>query len=95
MRKYYLLGRDRLVRELDAKPGDRIVEVGCGTARNLVRAARVYPEGSRSQSVGVTHLRFLTNYPRTTPISHAVRRALFVESASQRRYLTPLGVTSR
>lgn len=43
-RKYYLLGRDRLVRELDAKPGERIVEIGCGTARNLIRVAEAYPD---------------------------------------------------
>jgi S-adenosylmethionine-diacylgycerolhomoserine-N-methlytransferase len=42
-RKYYLLGRDRLVRELDAKPGECIVEIGCGTARNLIRTAETYP----------------------------------------------------
>ncbi|MFA9460188.1 class I SAM-dependent methyltransferase [Thiohalorhabdus methylotrophus] len=42
-RKYYLLGRDRLIQTLDAGPGERYVEVGCGTARNLVRAARRYP----------------------------------------------------
>ena len=39
-RKYYLFGRDRMIRELDLKPGDRLVEVGCGTARNLVRIAK-------------------------------------------------------
>jgi len=43
-RKYYLLGRDRMIRELDAKPGERIVEVGCGTARNLVAIQKAYPE---------------------------------------------------
>jgi len=43
-RKYYLLGRDRLIGELDAKPGDRVVEIGCGTARNLIRIAETYPE---------------------------------------------------
>ncbi len=43
-RKYYLFGRDRLIRELDLKPGDRLVEIGCGTARNLVKIARRYPE---------------------------------------------------
>src|SRR5580698_3132241 len=43
-RKYYLFGRDRLIRELALKPGERLVEVGCGTARNLVRIARLYPD---------------------------------------------------
>jgi S-adenosylmethionine-diacylgycerolhomoserine-N-methlytransferase len=42
-RKYYLFGRDRLIRELAPKPSARIVEVGCGTARNLVKLARRYP----------------------------------------------------
>jgi S-adenosylmethionine-diacylgycerolhomoserine-N-methlytransferase len=42
-RKYYLLGRDRLVRELRAAPGETIVEIGCGTARNLIRIAKAYP----------------------------------------------------
>jgi S-adenosylmethionine-diacylgycerolhomoserine-N-methlytransferase len=42
-RKYYLLGRDRLIRELDPKPGARVVEIGCGTARNLILIARKYP----------------------------------------------------
>ena len=35
-RKYYLLGRDRLVRQLRARPPERVVEIGCGTARNLI-----------------------------------------------------------
>ena len=43
-RKYYLLGRDRLVKDLDAKPGETIVEIGCGTARNLIRIAHTYPD---------------------------------------------------
>ena len=43
-RKYYLFGRDRMIRELALKPGARLVEVGCGTARNLVKIARRYPE---------------------------------------------------
>ena len=42
-RKYYLLGRDRLVRELNPRPGERVVEIGCGTARNLIRIAETYP----------------------------------------------------
>jgi S-adenosylmethionine-diacylgycerolhomoserine-N-methlytransferase len=43
-RKYYLLGRDRLVRELQAKPGETVAEIGCGTARNLIRIAERYPQ---------------------------------------------------
>lgn len=39
-RKYYLLGRDELIAGLDAGPGMRVLEVGCGTGRNLIVAAR-------------------------------------------------------
>jgi S-adenosylmethionine-diacylgycerolhomoserine-N-methlytransferase len=42
-RKYYLLGRDRMIDGLALGPQARVVEVGCGTARNLVRMARRYP----------------------------------------------------
>ena len=41
-RKYYLLGRDRMVRELAVPPGGRALELGCGTGRNLIKAARAY-----------------------------------------------------
>jgi S-adenosylmethionine-diacylgycerolhomoserine-N-methlytransferase len=43
-RKYYLLGRDQLITGLKAPPRGAILEVGCGTGRNLIRAARLYPE---------------------------------------------------
>ena len=42
-RKYYLFGRDRLIGQLALKPGESLVEVGCGTARNLIAIARRYP----------------------------------------------------
>lgn len=41
-RKHYLLGRDRLIAGLQPPPGSRVLEIGCGTARNLVLAARRY-----------------------------------------------------
>ncbi|HYD06867.1 MAG TPA: class I SAM-dependent methyltransferase [Reyranella sp.] len=41
-RKYYLLGRDRLIQRLDPPAGSRVLEIGCGTARNLIVAARLY-----------------------------------------------------
>jgi S-adenosylmethionine-diacylgycerolhomoserine-N-methlytransferase len=42
-RKYYLLGRDRLIAGLEPPPGGTVLEVGCGTGRNLIIAARRYP----------------------------------------------------
>jgi S-adenosylmethionine-diacylgycerolhomoserine-N-methlytransferase len=43
-RRYYLFGRDRLIESLQPPEGGAVLEVGCGTARNLIRAARRYPE---------------------------------------------------
>ena len=42
-RKYYLLGRDHLIDQLNPGASDRVLEIGCGTGRNLIRAARRYP----------------------------------------------------
>ena len=42
-RKYYLLGRDRLIRDLAPPPGGSVIEIGCGTGRNLIVAARAWP----------------------------------------------------
>jgi S-adenosylmethionine-diacylgycerolhomoserine-N-methlytransferase len=41
-RKYYLLGRDRLIERLAPPAGCRVLEIGCGTARNLVTAAHTW-----------------------------------------------------
>ncbi|UDL89681.1 methyltransferase domain-containing protein [Mesorhizobium sp. PAMC28654] len=43
-RKYYLLGRDRLIEGLDVPAGGTVLELGCGTGRNIILAARRYPE---------------------------------------------------
>ena len=39
-RAYYLLGRDRLLAKVATSPTTTTLEVGCGTARNLIRLAR-------------------------------------------------------
>ncbi len=43
-RKYYLLGRDDLIQGLAARPDDLVLELGCGTGRNLLKAAARYPK---------------------------------------------------
>jgi len=42
-RKYYLLGRDRLIAELAPPAGGTVLELGCGTGRNMIVAARKHP----------------------------------------------------
>ena len=42
-RKYYLLGRDGLIEGLDPPPGGSVLEIGCGTGRNLILAADRHP----------------------------------------------------
>ncbi len=43
-RKFYLFGRDKLIREMDVKPGDNVLEMGCGTARNLIKLYKRCPQ---------------------------------------------------
>jgi S-adenosylmethionine-diacylgycerolhomoserine-N-methlytransferase len=42
-RKWFLLGRDRLIEDLCPGPGAAVLEIGCGTGRNLIAAAQRYP----------------------------------------------------
>ena len=42
-RRYYLLGRDQLISGLQPDVGANVLEIGCGTGRNLVLASRLYP----------------------------------------------------
>lgn len=43
-RRYYLLGRDQLIGDLLPPRGACVLEIGCGTGRNLIVAARRYPD---------------------------------------------------
>jgi S-adenosylmethionine-diacylgycerolhomoserine-N-methlytransferase len=42
-RKYYLFGRDRTIEQLNVPPGGSLLEVGCGTGRNMLLAYRHFP----------------------------------------------------
>ncbi|KFB09673.1 class I SAM-dependent methyltransferase [Nitratireductor basaltis] len=52
-RKFYLLGRDRLIRELALPNGSAVLELGCGTGRNLALAAARYP-GARFHGLDIS-----------------------------------------
>lgn len=42
-RKFYLLGRDELIAHLNPPACARVLEIGCGTGRNLIKAAQSDP----------------------------------------------------
>jgi S-adenosylmethionine-diacylgycerolhomoserine-N-methlytransferase len=43
-RKPYLLGRDHLIRQLAPPAGGSVLEIGCGTGRNMARVGALYPD---------------------------------------------------
>jgi S-adenosylmethionine-diacylgycerolhomoserine-N-methlytransferase len=43
-RRYFLLGRDHLIDRLEPPAGSSVLELGCGTGRNLITAAKRYPK---------------------------------------------------
>lgn len=43
-RTHYLIGRQPMLARLAPPAGGRVLEIGCGTAWNLIRAARLYPD---------------------------------------------------
>jgi S-adenosylmethionine-diacylgycerolhomoserine-N-methlytransferase len=42
-RAYYLLGRDQMLEQLNLPPNGSVLEIGCGTGRNLLHVANRYP----------------------------------------------------
>lgn len=45
-RKYYLLGRDRLIDQMEIADGDNVLEIGCGTGRNLILISQIKPKAN-------------------------------------------------
>lgn len=43
-RKYYLLGRDGLIADLNPPVGGAVLEIGCGTGRNLIGVGKAWPQ---------------------------------------------------
>lgn len=58
-RKFYLLGRDDLIAALAPPAGGSVLEVGCGTGRNLIKMARLYPQ-ARFYGLDISHEMLVT-----------------------------------
>ncbi len=54
-RKYYLLGRDELIAQLKPEDDDLVLEIGCGTGRNLLSAVKHWPQ-ARFYGIDVSHV---------------------------------------
>ncbi|MGB7976009.1 MAG: class I SAM-dependent methyltransferase [Roseiarcus sp.] len=74
-RKFYLLGRDEAIACLRPAPGDRVLEIGCGTGRNLIKLARTYPE-ARLHGLDVSREMLATAAASTARTGLASRIAL-------------------
>lgn len=42
-RQFFLVGRRKFLRQIPVKPSDYVLEIGCGTAENLIHLARRFP----------------------------------------------------
>lgn len=75
-RKYYLLGRDRLIGELDVPAGGSVLEIGCGTGRNLIAIARRYPQAAvYGLDISALMLRTAARSAARAGVTHRVRLA--------------------
>ena len=70
-RKYYLLGRDRMIARLAPHAGDAVLEIGCGTGRNLIVAASTFPQ-ARLFGVDVSTARSVADAGATLLVSSHV-----------------------
>jgi S-adenosylmethionine-diacylgycerolhomoserine-N-methlytransferase len=74
-RKFYLLGRDEAIARLRPARGDKVLEIGCGTARNLVKLAQAYPQ-ARLYGLDVSRQMLATAAASTARAGLASRIAL-------------------
>lgn len=89
-RKHYLLGRDHLIEGLAVGPGDAVLEIGCGTGRNLIVAARRYPE-ARFVGLDVSTVMLTTARHRLARAGLQSRVALVQADAAALDRALPIG----
>ena len=77
-REHYLLGRDALIAGLQPPERGAVLEIGCGTARNLMRAAERYPLVS---FFGLDLSRLMLETARTKLATHPCRERIRITRA--------------
>lgn len=53
-RKYYLLGRDQMIANLNVPSGGAVLEIGCGTGRNLIKTMNRFPS-AQLYGIDISH----------------------------------------
>lgn len=86
-RKYYLFGRDKLIQELRVQPSDRVLEIGCGTARNLLKLAQRQPQ-AEYYGLDASHEMLLTAHAKVDKSPYAKQIHLTQCLAEQLDYQT-------
>jgi S-adenosylmethionine-diacylgycerolhomoserine-N-methlytransferase len=89
-RKYFLLGRDTLLRNLDPPVEGAILEIGCGTGRNLLQASRLYP-GRRIFGFDISSQMLQTARRAVAKAQHAEHIALAEADAASFDAVTMFG----
>ncbi len=92
-RKYYLLGRDPMIASLRPSPGDAVLEIGCGTGRNLIAAAHRYPQ-ARFFGLDVSTAMLATAATSVARAGLAGRIRLAQGDATRRESLATFGDTA-
>jgi len=87
-RRYYLLGRDRLIDGLALQPGQSVLDIGCGTGRNLAFIGNRWPA---AQLYGIDAAEPMLEVARARLRRDAVRASLAHGVAETLEPLTTFG----
>ena len=81
-RKYYLIARDPMLGGLNVPAGGSVLEIGCGTGRNLVKAAELYPK-AQFFGIDISHEMLTTAGKAVVKASIESRTRLALADAAQ------------